>query len=58
MPEGHADAIDTTQPQASADPIERRIDRFRQVQCEVAGQILCLPSSSRSLLENPTPAFP
>jgi hypothetical protein len=60
VPDGHADAIDAIQLKPGANPIERRIDRFRQVQCGVAGQILRrreLPSISQSLLENSTPAL-
>ncbi|MER9655444.1 hypothetical protein NKJ26_18320 [Mesorhizobium sp. M0152] len=36
----YAGAIDAIGLKAGADPIERRIDRLRQVQCRVAGQIL------------------
>jgi hypothetical protein len=40
VPDGHADAIHAIELEPGAGPIERRIDRFRQVPSRIARQIL------------------
>lgn len=40
VPDSQPDAVDVIELQPGADPIEGRIDGFRQVQCRIAGQIL------------------